>query len=154
MAQDALPAVRAILTPAPYTRATPVHAVQTNRKQVSSRKIGPLTTRMMNSLLKPGATNPFSSSHLAYYFAPCSRGFRIPCFLIEQVREAAASALGELGSADEITKHSMCAALSASSKSVVTEAAAALGRLFPPGKWSDGLDSLDLDLVGTLALLG
>jgi HEAT repeat protein len=73
---------------------------------------------------------------------------------MEQVREAAASALGELGSADEITKHSMCAALSASSKSVVTEAAAALQRLFPPGKWSDGLDSLDLDLVGTLALLG
>jgi len=109
---------------------------------------------MFNFLLKPGATDPFSSSHLAYYFAPCSRGFRIPCFLIEQVREAAASALGELGSADEITKHSMCAALSASSKSVVTEAAAALGRLFPPGKWSDGLDSLDLDLVGTLALLG
>ena len=154
MAQDALPAVRAILTPAPYTRATPVHVVQTNRKQVSSRKIGPLTTRMLNSLLKPGATNHISSSHLAYYFAPFSRGFWIFCFLIEQVREAAASALGELGSADEVTKHSMCAALSASSKSVVTEAAAALGRLFPPGKWSDGLDSLDLDLVGTLALLG
>lgn len=64
------------------------------------------------------------------------------------------SALGELGSADEITKHSMCAALATAPRSVMTEAASALKRLFPPGMWSDGLDSLDLDLVGTLALLG
>ena len=70
-----------------------------------------------------------------------------------EVREAAAIYLGELKCTSETTKHALCAAVASGPPSLASEAAAALERLFPPGGWSDGVESLDAELIGTLSLL-
>lgn len=70
------------------------------------------------------------------------------------MREGAAIALAELQSRDETTKHSLCSAIASAPLSVSAEAASVLERLlFPTDRWSDGLDGIDLELLGTLSLL-